>query len=70
MTITIPTPGEHIKLVATYMRPSTQFNPQVRAEWTEQTDYVVHLSIKNNTVLIVANLNASMNTPNTRRFPS
>ena len=70
MTITIATPDEHIKLVATYMRPSPQSNPQARAEWTELTDYAVHLGVKNNTVLIVGDLNASMNTPNTRRFPS
>jgi hypothetical protein len=70
MTITIATPDEHIKLVATYMRPSPQSSPQARAEWTELTDYAVHLGIKNNTVFIVGDLNASKNTPNTRRFPS
>jgi exonuclease III len=70
MTITIATPDEHIKLVATYMRPSPQSSPRARAEWTELADYAVHLGIKNNTVLIVGDLNASMNTPNTRRFPS
>ena len=70
MTITIATPDEHIKLIATYMRPSPQSCPQARAEWTELTDYAVNLGIKNNTVLIVGDLNASMNTPHTRRFPS
>jgi hypothetical protein len=70
MTITIATPDEQIKLVATYIRPSSQSSPQARAEWTELIDYAVHLGIKNNTVLIVGDLNASMNTPNTRRFPS
>jgi hypothetical protein len=49
MTITIATPDEHIKLVATYMRPSPQSNPEARAEWTELADYAVHLGIKNNT---------------------
>lgn len=66
MTVTIATPDEHIKLVATYIRPSPQSNPQARAEWTGLTDYAVHLGIKNNRVLIVGDLN----TPNTRRFPS
>jgi hypothetical protein len=70
MTITIATPDEHIKRVTTYMHPSPQFKSQARAEWTELTDYAVHLGIKNNTVLIVVYLNASMNTPKVRRFPS
>jgi hypothetical protein len=70
MNITIANPDEHIKLVATYMRPSPQSNSQARAEWTDLTDYAVHLGLENNTVLILGDLNASMNAPNTRRFPS
>jgi exonuclease III len=68
MTITLATPDEHVKIIATYMRPSPQSNPTARAEWSQLTDYAVRLGIKKNTVLIMGDLNASLNTRHTRRF--
>jgi hypothetical protein len=32
MALTLATPDEHIKIVATYMRPSPQSHPAARAE--------------------------------------
>ena len=68
LTITLATPDEHVKIIATYMRPSPQSNPTARAEWSQLTDYAVRLGIKKHTVLIMGDLNASLNTKHTRRF--
>jgi hypothetical protein len=68
MTITLTTPDEHVKIIATYMRPSPQSNPTARTEWTQLTDYAVSLGIKKHIVLIMRDFNASLNTKRTRRF--
>ena len=66
MTLTLATPDEHIKIVATYMRPSPQSNPTARAEWRELTDYAVSLGIHRHTALLIGDFNASMNTHEVR----
>ena len=68
MTLTLATPDEHIKIVATYMRPSPQSHPTARAEWRELTDYAVSLGIHRHTALLIGDFNASMNNPHSRRF--
>jgi hypothetical protein len=68
LTITLATTDEYIKIVATYMRPSTQSHPTARAEWRELTDYAVSLCIDRHTALLIGDINASMNTPHSRRF--
>jgi hypothetical protein len=68
MTLTLATPDEHIKIVATYMRLSPQSHPTARTEWRELTDYAVSLGIHRHTALIIGDFNASMNNPHSRRF--
>ena len=46
MTITLATLNDHVKIIATYMRPSPQSNPTARAEWTQLMDCAVIFGIK------------------------